>query len=383
MKLLEKQKPKTPTTLQLDKEYTMQLTKDFHTIALNEIPLIDVRAPIEYEKGAFKGSINLPIMTDEERHLVGIKYKNAGNEAATELGHEFVSGEVKEARVNAWISFIKEHPNAMLYCFRGGSRSRISQEWLEEAGYKVTRLEGGYKAYRNYLMDELEAEAQTAKPIVLSGYTGSGKTILLNELDNTVDLEGIAHHRGSAFGGHIDAQPSQINFENNLAYRLIQHRAKGYSHMILEDESRNVGRCFIPKDLLDYFRSGPYVLLEVSLADRVMITYDEYVTESQASHIERYGDDGINKWYAYIDESMNKAKKRLGGERFNAVQELLEVAHTHQLSTNDPTRHKDWIELFLRDYYDPMYKYQLEQAGDDKFAFKGNKEAVIAYIKNL
>ncbi len=357
----------------------MILTNDFENIAKNKIPLIDVRAPIEYVKGAFPNSINLPIMNDEERHMVGIKYKESGNDAATDLGHSLVTGEVKEQRVAAWQQFIKANPEAMLYCFRGGSRSRISQEWLHDAGIDITRLEGGYKAFRQYLIHQLEAQSQTKKSIILCGYTGSGKTLLLKELDNAIDLEGIAHHRGSAFGNHIDEQPSQIDFENTLAYELIRHRHTNHSHFVVEDESRNIGRCFMAKDLLEYFRSGPYILLDISLEERVQITYDEYVVESQNQHIERFGEDGLEQWYDYIDTSMNKAKKRLGGDRFNAVHQLFSEAHKTQLSTNNPLAHTKWIELFLRDYYDPMYKYQLEKT-KDLITFSGNKKEVIDYI---
>lgn len=360
----------------------MELTNDFKQIVLNNTPLIDVRAPIEYEKGAFPYAVNMPIMDDEERRLVGIKYKNAGNEKATELGYELVSGDIKEARVRAWVDFKKANPEAMLYCFRGGSRSRISQEWMHEAGVPITRLKGGYKAFRNYLIDQMMPEAQTAKPIIISGCTGSGKTILLKELDNIIDLEGIAHHRGSAFGNHIDPQPNQINFENRLAYRLIQHREEGHKYMVLEDESKNVGRCYIPRDFLEYFRSGGYVLLDVSLEDRVKITYDEYVTDSQSKHIDRYGDEGLQKWYEYIETSMNKAKRRLGGDRFSHLFGLFDDAYQKQLSTNDSSDHMAWIESFLRDYYDPMYNYQLEK-NEKKFIFKGNKQEVLDYIRDL
>lgn len=354
------------------------LTKDFESIVLNDVPLIDVRAPIEYTKGAFLNSINLPIMTDEERHQVGIKYKESGNDAATELGHTLVSGSVKAERVEAWRQFILANEGTMLYCFRGGARSRISQQWLKEIGIELTRLEGGYKAFRQYLMTQMAPENIPTKPVILTGCTGSGKTILLSKLPHAIDLEAIAHHRGSAFGNFIDGQPTQINFENNLAYALIKHR-QSLNHMILEDESRNVGKCYIPKELLDYFRSGPYILLDVPLHERVDITYKEYVEESQQRYIERFNDKGLVMWHDYIVTSMEKVKKRLGGDRFKGLIELFESSFSQQLSTGDATGHKDWILTFLRDYYDPMYQYQIDQK-KDKIAFSGNHEAVYEYL---
>jgi len=360
----------------------MKTTHDFENIVLNELPLIDVRAPIEYEKGAFITSVNLPIMSNEERHVVGIEYKKAGPISATELGHTLVSGAVKDARIEGWTTFIKANPHTLLYCFRGGSRSKISQEWLAEIGIDIPRLEGGYKAFRHYLIHALAGDAQTAKPVILSGYTGSGKTILLNQLTTSLDLEGIAHHRGSAFGNYIEPQPTQINFENNLAYKLIQHRHQGSTHLILEDESRNVGRCFIPEDLLAYFRSGQYVFLDVSLEDRVLITYEDYVLASQNRYEKHFGTLGLEHWYNYIHTSMHKARKRLGGKLFKEVLSLLDTAYQHQLSTNHTDRHKDWIHLFLHDYYDPMYQYQLTKKQQD-FTFSGDKKAVLEYLTTL
>lgn len=357
------------------------LTSDFKTIVMNDTPLIDVRAPIEYDKGAFPGSINLPIMNDQERHEVGIKYKESGNDAATELGYSLVSGNVKAERVEGWKSFIKDNPNAMLYCFRGGSRSRISQEWLKETGIDITRLEGGYKAFRNYLIHQMEPKQITSKPIVLTGCTGSGKTILLSRLPHAIDLEGIANHRGSAFGNFIDGQPTQINFENRLAYAVIKNQQQ-YKHMVLEDESRNVGKCYIPKDLLEYFRSGPYVLLDVPLDERVDITFKEYVEESQQRYIEYYGNEGLEKWHSYIAGSMEKVQKRLGGDRLKTLLAIFNEGYREQLSTGNGDGHKEWIKVFLRDYYDPMYQYQIKQK-DSVIAYRGNHDEVYEYLMEL
>lgn len=362
-----------------------EVTQDFKNIVLNEIPLIDVRAPIEFKKGAFIGSVNLPIMTDEERHLVGICYKENGNEEATKLGHKLVSGEIKETRLNSWKKFIDENPKAMIYCFRGGSRSSISQEWISKyRNHEIIKLEGGYKAFRNYLINQLDPSTQTSKPVILSGFTGTGKTILLNEFENSIDLEGIANHRGSTFGRYSTPQPTQINFENNLAYKLIQYREKDYSHMILEDEGGHIGTNFLPKPLAAYFNTGDLVILDASIEERIQLTLQEYVINSQLEYIKKYGDEalGLNEWFNYLSDSITRVKKRLGLGRFNQIYSYFEKAYSNQLSTGSYEMHKDWISFFLTDYYDPMYQYQLDKT-DKKILFRGSSSEVTNYLKTL
>ncbi len=364
---------------------TFKTTSDFKNIVLEDIPLIDVRAPIEFKKGAFINSINLPIMNDEERHLVGICYKEKGNHDAVKLGHELVSGNIKDERIKSWESFINKNPKSMIYCFRGGSRSSISQEWIEKyAGKEIVKLEGGYKAFRNYLIDELDAEVQSSKPIVLAGFTGTGKTILLNELENSIDLEGLANHRGSTFGRHTTPQPTQINFENALACKLIKHRAKGYSHIILEDEGGNVGLNFIPKPLATYFNAGDLVVLEAPLEERINVTLQEYVINSQSEYIAHYCDEalGLQEWFNYMSNSIIRVKKRLGMERFTQIYTYFEKAYANQLKTGIYDFHQDWIKLFLTDYYDPMYKHQLDTT-TKKILFRGNNSDVLEYLKSL
>jgi tRNA 2-selenouridine synthase len=378
-----------------------QTSKDFKHIVLNETPLIDVRAPIEYEKGAFPNAVNLPLMDNEERHVIGIKYKEDGHDDAVDLGYQLVSGENKENKVLAWVRFIEKHPSAMLYCFRGGQRSRISQEWMQEAtGKPILRLEGGYKAFRNYLIDALNPEHHSYRPIRLGGCTGSGKTILLKELDTLLteksteessknyatrflDLEEIAHHRGSSFGNFIDPQPTQINFENRLAYKLIQMQAQGLKSLILEDEGRNVGRCFLPKPLVAFWGQKNLVIVDVPLDERIQITRQEYVDEEQAKYIESYGlIEGLKKWSEYIMTSLSKIKKRLGGLAHQELTELFQSAYQEQLSTGSTDVHATWIRVLLADYYDPMYNYQMEKNAPN-IIFKGNKAEVMDYLLHL
>lgn len=359
------------------------LTKDFKRIVIENLPLIDVRAEVEFEKGAFLNSVNLPILNNEERHIIGVCYKEKGNAEATKLGYELVSGKIREERLNSWINFIKENPNSVIYCFRGGSRSKISQEWIiNDLNKDIPRIEGGYKAFRNYLIDEMALEKQSYSPIILTGYTGSSKTTLLNKISNGLDLEGIANHRGSSFGSHIKPQPSQIDFENNLAYRLIQLKEKNFNNIIIEDEGKNIGRNFIPKSLQDHFSSGKYVVLDSSLEERISNTLKEYVIESQKEYKDFYGEDGLEKWFNYIQESMNRVRKRFGGDKLNQVIKDLEKAYNHQLSTGSFDLHRDWIERFLREYYDPLYKKSIKNS-PDSLLFKGNYNEVLDFFNSL
>lgn len=362
----------------------LKTTNDFHSIVINEIPLIDVRAPIEYEKGAFPNAVNLPIMDDLERKQVGTTYKHEGNEAAVSLGYDLVSGKNREAKVNAWINFIHEHPNALLYCFRGGQRSRISQEWISSAlGRPIERLEGGYKAFRNYLLQQLlQPEEQKYTPIRLSGCTGSGKTPLLKSLPHHIDLEGIANHRGSAFGNFITPQPNQINFENLLSYRLIQQQSKNYSYLIFEDEGNHIGQNYLPKEYSTFLGQASMVLVHLPIEKRAENILKEYVVDSQAAYIETYQEIGLEKWLDYILSSFYKARKKLGGDRYQQFCDMVRHAYQGQLRGESSQGHLEWIILFLEIYYDPMYNYQIDQQ-QDKIIFQGSPDEVHDYLLSL
>lgn len=363
----------------------LRVTNDFKSIVLNDTKLIDVRAPIEYEKGAILNSINLPILSNEERHIIGICYKEKGNEEAIKLGFKLVSGRVKEERVNSWVKYFRENPNTIIHCFRGGYRSTIAQEWIYEAtGQYIVKLEGGYKAFRNHLINSLEPENIKSKPLVLTGYTGSGKTILLNKLKNSIDLEGIAHHRGSTFGHFITPQKTQINFENSLAYSVIKHEDKNYKYMILEDESKNIGKNFIPKGFYNHFHSGDVIFLDATVEERVENILQEYVVNGQKEHIEalKYRDLALESWLNDMVSSIERVKGKLGGDRMKIIIEELKLAYKTQIQTNSIDRHRNWIELFLTNYYDPMYKHSIDKSNRNVI-FKGNSIEVLEYIEEL
>ncbi|CUN61300.1 tRNA 2-selenouridine synthase [Clostridium disporicum] len=363
----------------------MVTTNDFKNIVLKNISLIDVRAPIEFEKGAFQTSVNLPILTNEERHIIGICYKEKGNDEATKLGYEIVSGKTRENRISGWIDFIDKNPDSMIYCFRGGSRSTIAQKWISEIGKReIVKLEGGYKSFRNFLINSLEPNSIKAKPLILTGYTGSGKTILLNNLKNSIDLEGIANHRGSTFGHHVTIQPTQINFENNLAYEIIKHSNKEYKYIILEDESKNIGKSFIPNNLYRLFHSSDVIFLESSIEERVENILDDYVINGQKEFIAAYNDNelGVQLWYDDMLKSMERVKSKLGGDRLKIIIDEFNKAYSIQKATGSYDYNRVWIELFLNNYYDPMYKHSIEK-DDRNIIFRGDKKAVLQYIKSL
>jgi len=353
---------------------------DFHSIVLNNTPLIDVRAPVEFAKGAFPATVNLPLMSDEERHLVGIRYKEKGNAEATRLGHELVHGESKAQRVKAWQDFIRAHPDAMLYCFRGGQRSAISQQWLAEAGSPIVRLKGGYKAFRRYLIEETERSCEHFKPLVLGGRTGSGKTILLRKLDNVIDLEALANHRGSSFGRHITPQPSQIDFEDALAYALIQKLEEGYEHLVFEDEGRNVGKDFLPDRLVQHLSRAPLLILETSMHKRTEITYDEYVIAAQRNYRNAGFPDPLPAWKEDIQSALARIRKRLGGLRYQTVSDYFNDACEEQFRNGSHEAHKVWVEYLLREYYDPMYDYQIQKRSD-QILLRGEGEEILKYLR--
>jgi tRNA 2-selenouridine synthase len=361
----------------------MNLYSDFKEIVINDTPLIDVRAPVEFNKGSFNNTVNLPLMYDEERRRVGICYKEKGHDSAVELGHTLVSGKKKNMRVELWKSFIKKHPECKLFCFRGGMRSEIVQQWIKvDTGLEIPKLEGGYKAFRNFLISMIDIDLINSKPLLLGGCTGSGKTILLNQLENAIDLEGLANHRGSSFGQHVYPQPTQINFENSLASAIIKHNNRGFNYMVVEDEGRYIGRCSFPKTLVEYFNQGRIVILNVSLEERINITTEEYVIKFQKEYETIYLKTGIMEWADYIRNSLKRITKRLGNERYNEVINLFELAFQKQLSTGEIQEHKKWIEVLLRDYYDPMYQHQIQKKAD-RIIFQGNNIEVLGYLKDL
>jgi len=354
---------------------------DYRDIFLNDRPMMDTRAPIEFSKGAFPGVINLPLMTDDERQRVGTCYKQQGQQAAIVLGHELVSGAIKAERIEQWARFAQAHPDGYLYCFRGGLRSQIVQQWLKtEAGIEYPRVGGGYKAMRSFLLDTVERATAECDFVLLGGMTGAGKTEVLGQLRNALDLEGHANHRGSSFGKRATAQPSNIDFENRLAVDLLKKRTAGIEQFVVEDESRMIGSCALPLPLHEGMQSFPMVWLEDSIEGRVERILNDYVVDLSAEFIAVFGEQGQALFAERLTQGLANIYKRLGGERFQRLQVILQEALAEQARTGVVDLHRLWIEGLLCEYYDPMYAFQREKKGA-RIEFSGEQGAVLAYLR--
>ena len=333
------------------------MSTELEDLFLSKTPIIDVRAPVEFFAGHLPNSINLPLMTDLERHQVGICYKEQGQESAIKLGQELVSGENKNKKIQAWIEFLQKNPSAQVMCLRGGLRSQISCQWITEAGIARKPIPGGYKRLRQFLLSQLE-EKPLPKLVRLGGMTGTGKTDLLRTLPNFIDLEELAHHRGSAFGDHGE-QPSQASFESFLGARLI-----GRESLVVEDESIRLGHVRVPNRFFFHMQEAPLVILEVPLELRVENIYRDYVSDN-------------NQFF--FSERVQRISKKLGGQRTREILALMQIAFQGAQSAE---AHGGWISQLLRGYYDPAYEYSLSKH-KGKIVFRGGADEVRDFLLKL
>lgn len=330
--------------------------------------LIDVRSPVEVERGALPGAHALPLMTDAERHLVGLRYKEAGQESAMALGYE-LAGPHLPARAAAWRAVVDAGPTAIA-CWRGGLRSALAVHHLERPG--VEAVEGGYKALRSHLMTALDRACGERRVVVLGGLTGTGKTDVLHALDGSagllpLDLEGRARHRGSAFGAEDDPQPAQATFENAVAADVALSPA---GLIVVEDESAFVGRRTVPASLWHAMRAAPVVWLEAPLPERVQRVFDGYVR----GPTERHGRDAALT--RLVDDTL-RLRRRLGAQRSERVIAGLRAAERSWLA---PEAHADWIATLLIDYYDRLYLRAFEASGRT-VGFTGEAADVLAHLR--
>ena len=346
-------------------------------------PVLDVRSPAEYEHAHIPGAFSLPLFSNEERKIVGTIYKQNSREAAIKTGLDFFGPKMRgmveqvEDIVSRWP--LAGHPQnngqlstancILVHCWRGGMRSAGVAWLLDLYGFKVYTLAGGYKAYRNYVRQIFECSYNLR---IVGGYTGSGKTMLLKELEKDsekiIDLEGIACHKGSAFGAiGQPVQPTQEMFENILAQELKQKTSilqDGSSNTIwLEDESQRIGLINIPQPFWEKMRQSPIYFIDIPFEERL-----EYVIES-------YGKLDKEK----MVNSIIRIRKRLGGlETKSAINYLLE----------DDIR--ECFRILLK-YYDKYYLKGLNNRVNgqelvrtivcEKVDTSGNAESMVRHYK--
>jgi tRNA 2-selenouridine synthase len=331
---------------------------DFLKISKN-LPVIDVRTPDEFSNGHITNAINIPLFSNEERAIVGTKYKQESRDTAIAKALEYIA-ERTEQYLDELQKLVKSQ-EICIYCWRGGFRSEGMGYLFQTVGKKVYRLSGGYKAYRNFVLDTFKPEYNL---IVIGGMTGSGKTEILEEIgkanEQMLDLEGLANHKGSAFGalGQKD-QPAPQQFENDLAAKLSEFDPK--QKIWLEDESRMIGRAKIPDDLFTQIRSSLVIKVEVSKDDRINRLIKDYANFNKED----------------LKRSITNISRRLGGANSDLAIKAINAEDYYKATD------------IILDYYDKAYTYGLEKREGQTVLpivlssndAKINAEKVIKFVK--
>lgn len=294
-------------------------------------PILDVRTPAEYEQGHIPQAINLPLFSNDERKEIGILYKKRGRDLAVKRGLEFIGPKMRNLVETA--EKVAPQQNVLVHCWRGGMRSESLAWLLQFSGFNVSVLEGGYKKFRNWVLQTLGI----SKPvIVLGGMTGSGKTYILKELDRlgeqVIDLEGLANHKGSAFGSlGEEEQPTNEQYENTLA--MLWWKLDPDQPVWLEDESSRIGKIILPEKIYQQIRQAPVLEIKVNYKRRI-------------EHL-------VNEYSVYPKEQLancvQKIERRLGGLRTRQALEAIENEEFEKVA--DLTLH----------YYDKTYRYGISQ----------------------
>jgi tRNA 2-selenouridine synthase len=293
----------------------------------NDFALLDSRSESEYHHAHIPGSINIPLLKDEERKIVGTIYRAKGRNEAVKKGFELVGPRFHE--ILAETEATTPSKNLLLYCWRGGMRSGIISWLLNLSGFNVFVLKGGYKSFRLWALDQFQKPRNV---IVLGGRTGSGKTNILQQMcmqgEQIIDLEKLANHKGSAFG-HLgqNPQPSNEQFENMLAIEWFNTDPE--KRLWLENESRAIGSCILPAGIYELIRNADVVDIDIGKQARIKRITSEYGCFP----------------HEVLSEVTFKIRKRMGPQH-------LKIA-LDQLNAGD---FSGWLEKVM-EYYDKQYDY--------------------------
>lgn len=312
----------------------------FSAAITGDYRIVDVRSPGEYRDGSLPGAINLPIFDNDERSLVGTIYRHGGRDAAIDTGFDLV-----QARLDQLLAGFAPYRGERLavFCARGGMRSRSVVNLLRQNGFEAWQLTGGYKQYRQQLLTTLAGFMPPL--IVLHGLTGTGKTRLLQRLPEVIDLEDLAQHQSSLFGG-INRQPrSQKWFDSHLHQVICR---LGLPPYFIEGESRQLGSIYLPAGLAQAMKDGRLVLVTASLATRVARIVEDYPLQD---------DQAVRQ----VETILQSLKRRLGGP---LVATLCRLLHQDRLA--------ELVEILLLEYYDKRYlnlldsyRYDLRVSSED------------------
>jgi tRNA 2-selenouridine synthase len=358
-------------------------TSDYRELFVQDAPLLDVRAPVEFVEGAFPNATNIPLLDDQQREIIGKRYKNAGQDEAIRLGLELATDEIRAQRLEAWSSFCEANPAGFLYCFRGGLRSRTAQQWLRQHGIDYPLVQGGFKRMRRFLIDELEESARSLRLVCVSGLTGVGKTRVLKQTRHHVDLEGLANHRGSAFGSNAqDSQPAVIDWENRVSIELLKHRhAFPGRALLVEDEGRRIGRIGVPNNLYELMLKAPRAILTVDTQTRIKLIGEDYILNSWPQFQNAHGLAAETEFSRYVLDNLARIQKRLGGERYQQVRSSFEAGLCNFFASGDVSRFNPGIRILLEQYYDPMYRYQIERKRPE-ILFEGPEKEFLQWAED-
>ena len=308
--------------------------KDIYSVIENPdrySEIVDVRSPSEFQDDHIPGAINLPVLSDEERSLVGTLYKQDSFEGK-KLGAELICKNISKM-FESVLKYKNKDWQPLIYCQRGGERSKSLATILLRTGFKTNILSGGYKSYRRYVINELEKLGNKIEFQVICGLTGSGKTKLLTELNKhglqTLDLEDIAKHYGSLLGQYPAViQPSQKQFESNLLVTMLRLNAE--QHVYVESESRKIGNRQIPTAIIKKMRGSKCLWIQMTMEERINFLLKEY------THFLKNPEKFFNiitKFENYLDK-----------DNFDLLVKMYKKRHW-----------EEFVRLLLREHYDPSY----------------------------
>jgi len=324
--------------------------------ALKNVVLIDVRSQKEFMEGTIPGALNIPLFDNDERAEIGTIYTHDSPKKAAECGLK-IAGNKLHSLYKQVETLAGKNP-VMLFCWRGGMRSKSFAMILDLMGLCVYRLNGGYKAYRRSLVDFFDSEFPY-HVILLRGNTGTGKTEILQKLKKegypVIDLEGLSNNRGSVFGYiGLGAQPTQKQFESMLYQEIKNYQDSPY--VLMECESKRIGRVTVPNTVYTAMQNGTQVLIYDTLDHRAQRLVAEYTAMADTDHELRI--------------ALERLKKRMGKE---SIRELLNLL--------DQNGYEDFAKKLIFEYYDLLYGYPNNE--NDQYAYCISNEDIEDATKEL